>query len=287
MSEWLVILLYGIVQGSLYTLVALGVTLTFGVTHILNFAHGEFVTIAAFALILLAPEWGIVPAIGTSIVIVAVIAAVVYTVGFRRTMGNHLQGLALSLGLLLFIENLMVREFSTNPRRGPRVDGFVDLWGGDRISVARLIVIGVTAALVAALYLGLKRSWMGIALRSCGDDELAAATIGLPARRVGLYAFVVSALVAAVAGFSIASVTPVTPSTGVDYLFKAFVVVIIGGLGSAPGALLAAMLLGILEAFGARYIDPGLTNVYGFVLMIVVLLIAPQGLMNRRVARAG
>lgn len=118
-------LLLGIMQGGLYTLVGLGVTLTFGVTHILNFAHGEFITIGAYAFVLFAGALG---AGGLALPLALVVAgggvsAVLYVVGFRRTIGNHLQGLAFSLGLLLFAEAFFVRTFTaTPPRSGPRIE---------------------------------------------------------------------------------------------------------------------------------------------------------------------
>lgn len=287
MDALVLTLLLGIMQGGLYTLVGLGVTLTFGVTHILNFGHGEFVTVGAYGFILLAAAVGAGIALPLALLLGGGLAGLLYVVGFRRTIGNHLQGLAFSLGLLLFMEAFFVRVFSETPRTGPRVEGTVALIGQEQIPLARLLVIGVTLVIVVGTALALRRSWIGLALRACGDDEFAASTIGLPARRVGLYAFVVAGVLAAVAGICIASVVPVTPTTGLAFLLKGFVVAIIGGLGSPTGTLVAALGLGVLEALGTRYIDAGLTNAYGFILMIIVLLVAPAGLFNRKVVRAG
>jgi branched-chain amino acid transport system permease protein len=283
----LLTLFLGVMQGGLYTLVGLGVTLTFGVTHILNFGHGEFVTIGAFSFITLAAVVGAGAALPLSLLVAAVISALIYLVGFRRTIGNHLQGLAFSLGLLLFSESLLTSTFSATPRTGPRIDSTVTLIGQEQVPVGRIVVIAVTLLVVIGTALALKRTWIGLALRACGDGEFAATTLGLSARRVGLYAFVVAGVLAAIAGMCIASVVPVTPATGLAFLLKGFVVAIIGGLGSAGGTLVAGMLLGVFEALGTRYVDAGLTNAYGFVLMIVVLLIAPGGLFNRKVVRAG
>lgn len=287
MDALLLTLFLGVMQGGLYTLVGLGVTLTFGVTHILNFGHGEFITVGAFAFISLSAVVGAGLALPLALLVAAVVSAVIYVVGFRRTIGNHLQGLAFSLGLLLFAESFFTSVFSSTPRRGPRIEGTITLIGQEQVPVGRVVVIAVTLLVVIGTALALKRTWIGLALRACGDGEFAASTLGLSARRVGLYAFVVAGLLAAVAGICIASVVPVTPSTGLAFLLKGFVVAIIGGLGSAEGTLVAAMLLGVFEALGTRYVEAGLTNAYGFVLMIVVLLVAPAGLFNRKVARAG
>lgn len=286
MSDLFVVLLYGVMMGGIYTLVGLGLTVVFGVTHILNFSHSEFVTMGAFGVVLLTPGWGFFPAVLMTLAGLAIFGALLFLGAFRRTIGNHLQGLALSLGLLLFLQNFLLRQLSGNPRRGPRVTGYIEIFD-NRIPVGRLIVLGVTFVVVAVLAVALKKSWVGIALRATGDDGFASSTIGLSARRVGMYAFVVAAVLGAIAGITYASVFPVTPFIGVDLLLKGFVVVIIGGLGSAPGALVAAIMLGVLESLGIRYFDPTLGDAYGFVLMIIVLLMAPQGLFNRKAVRAG
>ncbi|WGX96077.1 branched-chain amino acid ABC transporter permease [Nocardioides sp. L-11A] len=287
MSDLLLTLLLGLMQAGLYTLVGLGLTITFGVTHILNFAHGEFVTIGAYSVIGFAVLAPTALAIPLALLVAVAVAAVVYLVGFAFTIGDHLQGLAFSLGLLLFSENLFLQLFSAIPRTGPRVEGTLSLPGGDQIAWARIVVILVTAAIVIGCAVALKRTWVGLALRATGDERFAAATLGLSARRVGLYAFVVAGVLAAIAGLCIASVTPVTPSIGMSFLLTGFVVAIIGGLGSPVGVLVASLLLGLVEAFAARYADPSMTSVYTFTAMIVVLLVMPQGLFNRKQVRAG
>lgn len=286
MSDFLIVLLYGIMQGGLYCLVGLGLTYTFGVTRILNFAYGELVTIGAFAAILLAPHIGVFLAIVLAVLITAAISAVMYIFAFQFTVGNYLQGLAVSLGLLLVIQNFMINQFSTNPRRGPGVDNVVHIFN-TRVEVARLIVLALVILIVVGLGLVVKRSWVGLALRASGDDEFAASTLGMSARRLGFWAFVVAGVLAAAAGIATGSIYPVTADSGTEALLKGFVVVIIGGLGSASGAAFAGVSLGILEALGARYINPSWTDAYAFGFMIIVLMIAPDGLFNRQVRRAG
>jgi branched-chain amino acid transport system permease protein len=286
MSDFLIVLLYGVMQGGLYCLVGLGLTYTFGVTHILNFAHGELVTIGAFVAVLASPKWGAYVGVGLAVLVVAAISAVLYLGAFRFTIGNHLQGLAVSLGILLVIQNFMIREYSTIPRRGPGIEGYVEILG-TRVAVARLIVLAMVVIIVGFFALVVKKSWIGLALRACGDDEFAASTLGMSAKKLGFYAFVVAGILAAAAGVGIGSIYPVTPEMGVEFLLKGFVVVVIGGLGSASGAAFAGVALGVLEALGARYINPSLTSAYAFGFMIIVLMIAPDGLFNRQVRRAG
>jgi branched-chain amino acid transport system permease protein len=230
---------------------------------------------------------GTAAAIPLALLVAVALGALVYLLGFVFTIGNHLQGLAFSLGLLLFTENIFLELFSSIPRNGPRVDGTLALLGGEQIAWSRVVVIITTAALVTVAAIALKRTWVGLALRATGDDRFAASTLGLSAKRVGLYAFLVAAVLAAVAGMCIASVSPVTPAIGESYLLTGFVVAIIGGLGSPEGVLMAALLLGIVEALTSRYIDPSMTSVYTYSLMVVVLLALPQGLFNRKVVRAG
>ncbi|MGH3761909.1 branched-chain amino acid ABC transporter permease [Actinophytocola sp.] len=287
MSDLLVVILFGITQGSIYAAVALGLVLVFGITDIVNFAHGELVTLGAFGVILFSPVLGVPTAILVTLVVVAVLAAGLYAGGFKFTVGNHLQALVLSLAVLLVVQNLMLREFSTSPRRGPSLSGFVELPGGDRIATTRLLVLVALCLVVVGLAVLLRRSWIGLALRACGDDRVAATTLGMSPRRIGRYAFILSGLLAAAAGIAIAASYPVTPLTGAAFLLKGFAVVIVGGLGSVTGALVAGLAFGVLESFGATYLSPSITNVYAFVFMIVVLLVAPRGLFGRKVGRAG
>lgn len=287
MSDLIVVITFGIMQGAIYAAVALGLVLIFGVTDVVNFAYGELVTLGAFGVILLTPPLGFPIALVATLLAVAAFSGLLYHGAFKFTIGNHLQGLVLSLGLVLIVENVLLRRYSDNPRRGPAVDGFLNLPGDGRIAMSRVIVVVALLLTVAAFYLILTRTWIGIALRACGSDHAAAATLGLSARKVGFYAFVVSGLLAAAAGVAIASIYPVNPLTGVGFLLKGFVIVIIGGAGSVTGAVGVALALGLLESLGASYIDPAITDVYGFVLMIVVLLIAPEGITNRQARRAG
>lgn len=287
MSDLLLALMFGFTQGSIYAAVALGLVLVFGVTDIVNFAYGEFVTLGAFGVILFAPDIGFAAALIGTLVVLGLASALLYQGAFKFTMGNHLQGLVLSLGLLLIIQNTELRLFGGATRYGPTISEVVDIPGVGRISVSRIVVFVALLVVVGAVYSVLRWTWVGIALRACGSDQFAAATVGLSARKVGLYAFALSGILAAAAGVGIAAIYPVTPLIGFTFLLKGFVVVIIGGVGSVMGALVASLALGAFESLGATYISPSITTVYGLVLMIVVLLIAPNGLFNRAAGRAG
>lgn len=287
MGDFTVALLSGLTQGAVYAAVALGLVVVFGVTDIMNFTHGQLVTVGAFGVLTLAPSIGFPLATLVSLAIVGAVAAVLYLAAFRFTVGDHLQGLVLSLALLLVVQNLMVARYTTTPRLGPTIGGNLDLPGDSRIALSKVIVLGVLVVVAAVGFLALRTTWIGLALKACGADPKAAAMVGLSPRRVGLYAFIAAGILAAASGIGIGTLMPVTPLTGDDFLLKAFVVVIVGGLGSFGGAVIAGFGLGLIEAFGERYLDPGLTDVYGFVAIILVLLIAPQGLFNRRQMRAG
>src|ERR1700678_828305 len=191
MSEFAIIILYGLVQASIYTLVALGLTLTFGVTRILNFAHGQFVTVGAFITILWAPSIGFWLAALLSVAACLVIAAISYFGAFRFVVGNDLQGLALSLGILLILQNYMISHYTTDPRQGPTLNGYVLLLN-HQVAKSQLIVLALLVPLVPLMWLGLRKTWWGLSMRACSADEFAASTLGMSVRRVGLYAFVVS-----------------------------------------------------------------------------------------------
>jgi branched-chain amino acid transport system permease protein len=282
-------LIYALTSSAIYLAVALGLVLIFGVTDILNFAHGALITLAAFAVVLLQPKVGVPGAIVISILGVGAIAGLMYYGGFRFTIGNHLQGLGLSLGLLTIFTNYMIYKYSTLPRSLQGITaGYLSVPGG-RIDLMRLWVPAGLAVVVALFWLVLRRSWIGLALRACGSDgdQFAASSIGLPPRRVGFYAFIASGIFAAIAGVAITLLSPITPSTGQDYLLEGFVVVVIGGMGSVGGAVVAALALGIIETFGERYISATYSDLYGYAFMIILLLVMPDGLFGRAARRAG
>jgi branched-chain amino acid transport system permease protein len=283
-GDLIVVLLYGLVQGSIYVLIGMGITLTFGVTHILNFAHGELVTLGAFGVILMAPQIGVWPAVLVTLIGVTLLSGLAYQAAFRFTVGNHLTGLMLSLAILLVAENYLSLRLGTNPREGPSISGIITI-AGSRIGAARLVVLAVMIPVVGAVWLTLKKTWVGIALRACSDDPLAAASVGMAAKRVGFYSFAVGGALAAIAGVAMSTVLSVTPQIGASFVLKGFVVVIIGGLGSPLGAVVAGLGLGLFESFVTRYVDPSYTTIYAFALMIAVLLVAPEGLFNRKARR--
>ena len=152
--------------------------------------------------------------------------------------------------------------------------------GGVRVSAMRVFVIAATAALIFGLYLGINKSRWGRALRASAADRETAALMGIPVRRYIMLVFFAGCAIAGLGGALLISLFPVTPFVGGSFVIKGFAVAIIGGLGNVTGAVIAALLLGLLEAMSAGYFAPEWVNAYAFGLMIVILLVRPRGLLR-------
>lgn len=276
--------------GAVYILFSLGLTIIFGVMKVVNFAHGEFFTVAALTSSILVtllvdqeglPVWvGYVLAFIAAIVVVLLIGAVVYRLGFERYLRDMTGSFILSLGLLLLMQGLMVEVFTGVPRVVPPIsEATVDIFGG-RITIQRLGTSIVVLAISAAVILVIKGTRLGKALRAASEDHEAAMLQGINYRRIARQGFLFGTLLAATAGCIIAPLTFVTPFAGSDYLVRAFIIVIIGGLGSIPGTVIAGFLVAVLESLISYVYDPTISTIALFSLVICVLIVRPQGLLG-------
>jgi branched-chain amino acid transport system permease protein len=276
--------------GSVYVLFALGLTLIFGVMKIVNFAHGEFFALAALVVASLMPvlstSLGLPQWVDFLIALVAAIAAVIvlgaltYWIGFERYLRDLVGSFILSVGLILLLQGLLVEVFTATPRPvDPIVPGTISILGG-RITAQRIVVIALAMAFTVALYLLLQKTKLGKALRAVAEDREAAMLQGIRYRRISFYGWLIGVAMAGLAGALIAPLTVSQPSIGGDYLIKAFIIIIIGGLGSIPGAIVGAMLVALIESIFGYYYDLTMATIVMFVLVMVFLLVRPQGLMG-------
>jgi len=279
MQEFLQQLVNGVVSGSLYSLIAIGVTLVYGLTNLINFAHGQVVTIGAFT------AWSATTS-GVPFALAVVIAAIVGGLvsvamergGFRFTRANPINGFILSLGLIFVLEGVMVERYADTLHRIPDPTSGVFRAGDVQISYQRLIVVGVALALTGVLMSSLKYTRMGRATRAYAEDPDTAALMGVNTERVIMAVFVVGGALAGVAGSLLLSLFGVTVTLGAAFVVKAFVVSLIGGLGSVEGALIAGIAVGLAETLGSAYISSSWTDFFGYVLVIMVLLVRPSGI---------
>lgn len=274
----------GLMVGGLYATVALGITLVFGLVGIINFAHGQLVMLGAYtAFYAVAAGWGFWSGLGLAILAMAALGALLELAVFRHTLTNPMAGLTVSLGLIMVIENLAAAAFSPDPRfLDPPFPGRVEL-GPLAFPAQRLLVLALATALVGAFWLFLQKAPMGKAIRAMAQNRLGAALVGVRIGRVSLLIFAIGSGLAGAAGALYASLFAISPFMGNAPLMKGFILTVLGGLGSVPGAIVAGFLLGLAESFGSRYFLASFRDGYGFVLLILTLLFLPRGLFASRV----
>ncbi|MCX5494504.1 branched-chain amino acid ABC transporter permease [Kaistia dalseonensis] len=271
--------LNGLSIASVITLIAVGVTLIFGLTGIINFAHGEFLMVGSIVT-WIAVQQGIpfLPAMLIAILVVAVMGFALERGLFQFTLTRPTNGFIVSLGLIIVLQHVVILFFGPNQKSIPRpLSGVWDV-SGVRIASVRVMVILVTIAVVAMTFVMITRSRYGRALRAAVEDRDTAALMGIPVRRYITGVFVLGSALAGLGGALLIALFPVTPFTGGTMVMKGFAVALMGGLGNLTGAVVAGLILGIVEGFSAGYGFSEWTDAYSFGLMILVLLIKPNGL---------
>lgn len=275
--------------GAVYVLFSLGLTLIFGVMRIVNFAHGEFFSLMALVIAVSLP-WlvaqGTPLALAFALACVAAMAVVLglgrllYEIGFKRFQRDMIGSFVLSVGLALLLQGLFIEVFTPASRKLPTlIDGTLRVFGAG-ITLQRLVLCGVALAVAVAMTWALSATRLGLALRAVAEDHEAAMLQGMPYRRIALAGFLIGTLLAAAAGALLAPVAVISPTIGSDYLIKGFIAVVIGGLGSIPGAIVGSLLIATIESVGGYYFDPSLATISMFVMVMVVLLVKPTGLMG-------
>ncbi|MFK0166589.1 MULTISPECIES: branched-chain amino acid ABC transporter permease [Rhizobium] len=272
-------ILNGLSIASVITLIAVGVTLIFGLTGIINFAHGEFLMVGSIVTWLAVQAGlGFFIALVLAVVAVGAMGFVLERGLFRFTLTRPTNGFIVSLGLIVVLQHIVIFFYDPNQKSIPRP--LAGIWnvGGVRIASVRLMVIFVTIAVVALTFAMVTRSRYGRALRAAVDDRDTAALMGIPVRRYITGVFVLGSALAGLGGALLIALFPITPFTGGTMVMKGFAVALIGGLGNLTGAVVAGLILGIVEGFSAGYGFSEWTDAYSFALMILVLLFRPNGL---------
>lgn len=273
--------LNGLVTGSVYSLVALGLTLIYGTMQVPNFAHGHLYMLGAYLSYTLVSRAGFNywAAMAVSVAVLAALGAVLERLVFRplRT-APHLNAMIAALGVMLFLEavaqNIWGEEFRHVDSPYP---GVVSVFGL-LVTEHRLILLGAAAALMAGLLLFLTRTVAGSAIRATAQNAEGALLVGIDTNRVAMSTFAISAALAAVAGSLVAPISLVYPSMGTMITLKAFAIVVVGGMGSVPGALAGGYLLALAESLGGTYISATYQDLVAFVVLALVFTFKPSGL---------
>ncbi|HET9949377.1 MAG TPA: branched-chain amino acid ABC transporter permease [Longimicrobiales bacterium] len=284
MTLFLQQLVNGIALGSVYALVALGLTLVYGVLKVPNFAHGALYTAGAYVVYqtLVSGGGSYVLATLAAVLAVAVIAAVMEWVVFRPLQGKTpVHAMIAALGVLFFLEGTADVIWGPDFRQVPTpLDGVVNV-AGVSITEQRVLVIVAAIVTMAALYLLLKRTLVGMSIEAMAQDPEGALLVGIDTRRVALVTFALSGVLAAVAGALIAPLVLVFPTMGASVTLKAFVIVILGGMGSVPGAIVGGYLLALAETMAGTYVAFAFSELIAFAVLVAVLVVRPTGLFAR------
>ncbi len=287
MGRFLQYALAGLSAGSLYALVALGLVLIYRSTRVLNFAHGDlatFGTYVAFAAITGGMSLGI--ALPLAILVGAVIAVVFYfgaVVPAQRKGASPLGTVILTSGLALVLQGLTVYRWGAEPDRFPFPLSDSKVWQIGPIYVSQLSIGTLTAAAATSLvlYLLTQKTRLGLAMRATSENLPAAQTLGIPTRRVLAFSWGVAAALAVIAGVFLAPALLLDPFFMLDPMFKGLAAAVLGGLNSLPGAIVGGLILGVAEAVSGAYLAIEFKSSLAFVLIVVVLLLRPEGLLGR------
>jgi branched-chain amino acid transport system permease protein len=276
-------LVNGVIIGLLYLLMAIGFTLVFGVMRIVNFAHGEFYMLGAFFAYLLVSRFQLpfVAAVGAAFVLAVVLGWVIEALVLKPFRHDELNGMIATIGLAMILQAVALMAFGPDPQFMPSVaDGSVTL-GAVSLPMSRLYVVGFSVAVLLTLYVFLGHTRTGRALRAVVQDTEIATAQGVRARLMYPLGFGIGVGLAAIAGALMAPLFSVSPFIGATPLLKAFIVVILGGLGSIPGAALASLLLGVTESVASTFISNSIAEILIFALVMAMLVIRPTGLLGR------
>lgn len=283
---YLQVLSNGLALGGLYACIAAGFSLVWGVLNIINLLHGSLIVLGAYLAFFAHQFWGINP-----FLFAPVAGLLLFAIGYgvQRALINRVMGkpvlitLTLTFGLNLFLDNSMLYVFKADFRKvifDPPL-GLLDL-GGILIPLDRLLATAIGLLLVLGLWFLLRSTQFGRAIVAVRMDRQAAALMGINVARTYALAFALGAFMAGAAGSLLSGIFPISPVASATYLGKAFVICVLGGLGSIPGVIAGGFALGIIESFGTLAFGPEHALTLSFLLLIALLMFRPSGLLGRR-----
>ena len=281
--------LTGLMLGGMYALIALGLTLQYGVARIMNLSYGEFLVAAAFASYWLFTGWVLSPLFGLLLVIPIsfgvnfALYRVLLTPLVRRARTRdalEVESILATFGLMFIVQGIMLAIFGGAYYSYSFLAIPVELLG-ESLAVNRLMAFGFAVLIGLALYLALTRTRIGTAIRAVAVDPSAAQLVAIDVAQTSALAFALGGALVATAGVLISMFLTFSASSGVVFTMKALIIVVMGGVGNLLGCLVAGLLLGLSEALVATFVDPGLTLAVNFALFLTVLLIKQAGLFGK------
>jgi branched-chain amino acid transport system permease protein len=279
-------LVSGVLFGGVYSLMAVGLTLIFGVMRVVNFAHGDMMVWGMYLAWLLSTRLGVDPTLGFVVCAGGLfVLGVLVQRGLVERIQNapHEMQILLLLGVALVLENTALVAFGPDPQRVRSSLARATVWIGPVfIDVARLAAFAVALALTCALWIFLRRTDLGRTMRATADNPYGALVVGTDVRRVYAMAFGIGAACVGAAGALVSPILPFSPSLGLSASVTSFNIVIIGGMGSLPGAFAGGLVVSVAESLGAAFLAPSMKELMSFGILILILLFRPTGLFGRR-----
>jgi branched-chain amino acid transport system permease protein len=277
----------GLLHGGIYALISIGLTMIWGVMQIVNFAHGEYLMLGMYGSFWIFTLYGLDPYLALFIIAPALFLLGVLT---QKTVidpildAPHAAQIFATVGLSIVLQNLTLFLWKADYRT-IRLETTIDnlKFSGLVISFPRLMAFVITLAMVIALFLFLKRTYVGKALRATADNKKAAQLMGINVKRVYYLALGIGTASVGVAGGILMPMYSVFPTAGAYFALTAFVVVVLGGMGSMTGAFIGGLLIGVVEAFSGFFLAPALKEVVYFLVFILILVFRPAGLMGKAV----
>ena len=287
------LLVNGLIFGLFYALMAVGLAMIFGVLKVVNFAHGEFYMVGAYAYVLISLKLGVSPWI--ALPVAAAAGAALGWLVERTLMRPLYSGYAswsimkdeyavvVTFGLSLLLINLVDKIVGPYPIRGPElIETTRFAIGPIMLNGQKLIAAGISLAILTGLALFIKKSLWGRQIQAVAQNRLGASLAGIDATRTTSMIFAIAGLLAALSGALLAPVINPSPDVGAFPAIKSYVIVVLGGMGSIWGAMIAALFLGVFEAFFAVYVSYAYRDAFGLLLLILVLIFRPQGLFGEK-----
>lgn len=272
-------LMIGVILAGIYALVALGLTMIFGVLDVVNFSHGQLVTLGAYLIYQLAQFsvnfWLAIPLV---MIMLGAVGWVMEAISFRPVRAIPINGLLVSIGWIAIFSNIFSIIWGPNQHTVPQaLSGSLTL-GPISVSWNQMIVLVVSVVTMSAVALFLRHTRLGKELRAAAQNREAATLMGISVKRMDSLAFAIGAALAGLAGALLANLYPIDHELGASYMALAFVALIIGGAGSAVGAVVGALIVGIAMALAQVYGSTAIANVAPFIVLIAVLLFRPKGI---------
>jgi len=284
---FLQILIIGLTTGAMYALVSLGLTLIFGIAQVVNFAQGELFMLGAYTGYVATSVIGLAYplAVILTIVVMAIVGLVFERVVIRPVIDKPWQvSLISTLAASIILSNAALLVWGGIPKQLPTtLESSTVTLGGVEVSYQRILILGVALLAFGLFYLFIERTKTGKAMRAMSQSKESCEVLGIDIRRISAITFAIGAAMAGLAGALIAPVYAISPTMGLSTTLKAFAIVIMGGFGNAKGAIYAAFLIGLAEAFTSGYLSTDYKDATAYVVLLAVLLLRPHGLFGRQV----